>query len=53
MIDSAPENEPTQAGYPTKLAYLKAKLRWQLAKKYSSAPSSGIVESMNGEVPND
>jgi hypothetical protein len=36
MIDSAPESEPTPAQYPTKLAFLKAKLRYQMARKYGS-----------------
>jgi hypothetical protein len=36
MIDSAPETEPRQEQYPTKLAFLKAKLRWQIAKKYGN-----------------
>jgi hypothetical protein len=41
MIDSAPEHEPTPAQYPTKLAYLKAKLRWQVAKKYATPTPEG------------
>jgi hypothetical protein len=41
MIDSAPEHEPTPAQYPTKLAYLKAKLRWQVAKKYATPTPAG------------
>jgi hypothetical protein len=43
MIDSAPETEPTLAQYPNKLAFLKAKLRWQMAKKYSGSQ----------EIPNE
>ena len=41
MIDSAPEHEPTPEQYPNKLAYLKAKLRWQVAKKYATSPEGG------------
>jgi hypothetical protein len=37
MIDSAPDHEPTPAQYPNKIAYLKAKLRWQMAMKYKQA----------------
>ena len=37
MIDSAPEAEPTLAQYPNKVAFLKAKLRWQMKQKYSSS----------------
>ena len=33
MIDSAPEEEPKPESYPTKIAYLKAKMRWSMAKK--------------------
>lgn len=40
MIESAPDHEPTLAEYPNKLAYLKAKLRWQVSKKYSASSSS-------------
>jgi hypothetical protein len=36
MVDSAPDHEPSQAEYPTKLAYLKAKMRWQLSRKYTN-----------------
>lgn len=36
MIDSAPDHEPTPESYPNKIAYLKAKLRWQMAKKYGN-----------------
>lgn len=33
MVDSAPESEPHPEQYPTKFAYLKAKLRWDMARK--------------------
>lgn len=33
MIDSAPLEEPKREQYPTQFAYMKAKLRWDLAKK--------------------
>ena len=35
MIDSAPESEPNPDQYPTRFAYLKAKLRWDMARKLS------------------
>ena len=42
MIDSAPEHEPRPESYPNKIAYLKAKLRFQMAKKYgTSTPPEG------------
>jgi hypothetical protein len=37
MIDSAPEHEPRIESYPNKIAYLKAKLRFQMAKKYGTS----------------
>lgn len=33
MVDSAPEHEPKPEEYPTRFAYLKAKLRWDMARK--------------------
>lgn len=39
MIDSAPDHEPRVEEYPNKVAYLKAKLRFQMAKKYGSPES--------------
>lgn len=36
MIDSAPAEEPKLEQYPNKVAYLKAKLRYQMARKYSA-----------------
>jgi len=36
MIDSAPDHEPSAGEYPNKLAFLKAKLRWQMAVKHGS-----------------
>lgn len=46
MIDSAPEHEPSLSQYPSKIAYLKAKLRWQMAKKYGT--SSDDTNNHNG-----
>lgn len=36
IIDSAPDHEPRENEYPTKIAYLKAKSRWIMAKKYGA-----------------
>lgn len=33
MIQSAPEEEPKPESYPTKFAYMKAKMRWDMAQK--------------------
>lgn len=45
LIDSAPEEQPRPEQYPTRFAYIRAKLRWDMAKKYGSDKSSG--ESSN------
>jgi hypothetical protein len=37
LIQSAPEHEPKQEEYPNKLAYLKAKLRYQMSLKYANS----------------
>jgi hypothetical protein len=34
IIDSAPVNRPIEANYPNKLAYIKAKLNYQMAQDY-------------------
>lgn len=34
LIDSAPDHEPRLEEYPSKLAYLRAKVRWDQAKKF-------------------
>jgi len=34
LIDSAPEEKPRPEQYPTKFAYMRAKLRWDMAQKY-------------------
>jgi hypothetical protein len=39
MIQSAPTEEPKPESYPTKFAYMKAKMKWDLAKK--SAQKTG------------
>lgn len=39
MIQSAPEIEPTPDKYPTKLAYMKAKVRWDMAISYGKRES--------------
>lgn len=42
LVDSAPSVEPRLEEYPSKFAYQRAKLRWDMAKKYAkdSAPSN-------------
>jgi hypothetical protein len=40
LIDSAPLEEPRIEQYPTKFAYMKAKLRWDMSKKFGNASSN-------------
>lgn len=41
MIQSAPQNPPKLEDYPTKFAFMKAKLRWDMSKKYSKPDTPG------------
>jgi hypothetical protein len=49
LIDSAPEFEPKPEQYPNRIAFLKAKMRWEMAKKYRAAESSESSESADEE----
>lgn len=42
MIDSAPSSEPKPESYPTKLAYLRAKMRWEMARSEVSNLPDGV-----------
>ena len=41
LIDSAPTEMPRIEQYPTKFAYMKAKLRWDMSRKFGSSMNSG------------
>ena len=42
MLSAAPSEEPKPSDYPTKIAYLRAKMRWELSRKdVSNLPDSG------------
>lgn len=45
LIDSAPVTEPKLEQYPTKFAYMKAKLRWDMARKFGSQNSTDNSEN--------
>jgi hypothetical protein len=47
LVDSAPEHCPRPEEYPTKFAYMKAKLRWDMAQKVKR---NGAAESGGGEL---
>ena len=34
LIDSAPTSQPTERDYPSKLAFLRAKMKWETASRY-------------------
>jgi len=44
LIDSAPEEKPRPEQYPTKFAYMRAKLRWDMAQKYGRTEQTGDAE---------
>lgn len=47
LIDSAPKSKPVEADYPNKLAFLKAKMNWNLAEDYRK---SGEIQAMLDEA---
>lgn len=47
LIDSAPVNEPKLSEYPNKLAYLKAKMKYDMARNYRK--SQEILEAQQKE----
>ena len=40
LIDSAPTEEPVREHYPSQFQYTRAKLRWDMAKKFGSSTKS-------------
>lgn len=45
MIESAPTIEPKEKDYPSKIAYLRAKFRWEAAQRYAGAQEVEVSES--------
>lgn len=43
LIDSAPAEEPVREQYPSQFAYQKAKLRWDMAKKFGTSSAAGEI----------
>jgi hypothetical protein len=53
LIAGAPETEPREFEYPTRIAYLRAKIRWEMASRYATlAPSAENDANSNPENPN-
>lgn len=51
LIDSAPINKPEEKDYPNKLAYIRAKMKWQLAKDYQESQAvMAKIEEINNPV---
>ena len=50
MIQSAPEHEPRLKEYPSKFLFMKAKLRWDMAKKFIK---NDIKETKELKEPDD
>jgi hypothetical protein len=48
MIESAPDTFPVLSGYPSKLAYLRAKMKWEMRIEYQKAQ-----EQKNSEIKGD
>lgn len=48
LIDSAPEEKPRREMYPTNFAYIRAKLRWDMAQKFGSQAQPGKDASNEG-----
>ncbi len=55
MIDSAPKEAPREANYPSKIAYLRAKVKFDMATEYHriQAEASAKMESINALVDQD
>jgi len=47
LIDSAPKEEPRENQYPTKFAYLKAKMRYSLAQQYKSSTGESNASAID------
>lgn len=52
LIAAAPTTEPMERDYPSKVAYLRAKLKWDMAARYSSSSpdSSSDASSITNSV---
>jgi hypothetical protein len=48
MIDSAPVEKPIEANYPSKLAYLRAKIKWDMKQEYQEQQI--VVAKLTKEV---
>lgn len=49
MIDSAPDEKPVEKDYPNKLAYIKAKFKWEEKQKWeASRPAVTVINSTDG-----
>lgn len=48
LIDSAPSSKPIERDYPNKLAFLKARTRWEMAESYRK--SNEIRDSIDSKI---
>ena len=52
MILTAPLNKPVEKDYPNKLAYIKAKMKWDTAQNYKdSLPDTGVTPIVTPIAP--
>jgi len=49
-IQAAPETEPRPEQYPTKFAYMKAKFRWDMSKRYGNPSTSTSEDSTDNKT---
>ena len=49
MIQAAPTEEPLRESYPTKFAYMKAKMRWDLPRKSPQKQLNSTNSTDSGE----
>lgn len=47
LIDSAPLEAPIREQYPSQFAYAKAKLRWDMAKKFGTSVSDSAISDLD------
>lgn len=50
LIDSAPTSAPVEREYPSKLAYLRAKLKWETAERYKKEAVNDSMTTPEGDI---
>jgi len=51
LIEAAPTTLPKELDYPSKIAYLRAKVKWDMAQEYYKLnPPAAVIQSSEGEL---